>query len=188
MTGYEAEVNGVRLFVCSSPTRFSPRGLDRGTALMLAHADIRPGMKLLDLGCGTGVVGAYAAKCGAQVWMSDVSPEAVETAAQTMAENHVSAEKIIVSDAFDAIDEAGFDCILCNPPYHTDFAVARRMIEKGFNRLKIGGAMTLVVKRELWYRKKLESIFGGVRVLRADGYALLTAERRQASYARTAKR
>ena len=48
--------------------------------------------------------------------------------------------------------------------------------------------MTLVVKRELWYRKKLESIFGGVRVLRADGYALLTAERRQASYARTAKR
>ena len=44
MTGYEAEVNGVRLFVCSSPTLFSPRGLDRGTALMLAHADIRPGM------------------------------------------------------------------------------------------------------------------------------------------------
>ena len=72
MTGYEAEVNGVRLFVCSSPALFSPRGLDRGTALMLAHADIRPGMKLLDLGCGTGVVGAYAAKCGAQVWMSDV--------------------------------------------------------------------------------------------------------------------
>ena len=43
--------------------------------------------------------------------------------------------------------------------------------------------MVLVVKRELCYKKKLESVFGGARVLREDGYWLLTAERRQLRYA-----
>ena len=31
-----------------------------------------------------------------------------------------------------------FDWILSNPPYHTDFSVPKRFIEKGFNRLKVG--------------------------------------------------
>lgn len=183
MTGYEAELDGVRLFVCSSPALFSPRGLDRGTALMLRHAAPGPDMKVLDLGCGTGVVGAYAALRGAEVYLSDVSPEAVETAAKTMAANGVAARGLYLSDGFERIDVSGFDLILCNPPYHADFSVAKRLIAKGFNRLKLGGRMMLVVKRELWYRKKLESIFGGVRVLREDGYVLLTAERRQPHYA-----
>ncbi len=183
MTGYEAELDGTRWFVCSSPELFSPRGLDRGTALMLRHAGLEAGMKALDLGCGTGVVGAYAALRGAEVFLSDVSPEAVETAARTMAANGVTARGLYVSDGFAQIDESGFDLILCNPPYHADFAVAKRLIAKGFNRLKRGGRMMLVVKRELWYRKKLESVFGGARVLREDGYSLLTAERRQLRYA-----
>jgi len=40
----------------------------------------------------------------------------------------------------------GFTKILCNPPYHTDFSVAKHFIEKGFNRLAIGGAMWMVTK------------------------------------------
>ena len=31
---------------------------------------------------------------------------------------------IVVSDGFDSVDAAGFDLILSNPPYQTDFAVA----------------------------------------------------------------
>ena len=184
MTGYEAEIGGRRLFVCTSEALFSPRGLDRGTALMLRATPIPAGARVLDLGCGAGVVGAYAALCGAEVWMTDIQPEAVEAAAQTMAANHVEARELVCGDCLDHVTEAGFDLILCNPPYHTDFAVAKKMIEKGFNRLKIGGKMVMVVKRELWYKNKLTSIFGGVRVLREDGYSVLTAERRTAKYAK----
>lgn len=41
---------------------FSPRGLDRGTRAMLELYPPEPGWRVLDLGCGAGPVGIYAAK------------------------------------------------------------------------------------------------------------------------------
>jgi len=45
----------------TAPSLFSPGGVDPGTAAMLARAELQPGDKVLDLGCGYGVVGVYAA-------------------------------------------------------------------------------------------------------------------------------
>jgi 16S rRNA (guanine1207-N2)-methyltransferase len=90
---------------------------------------------------------------------------------------------IVLSDGFDGLNETGFDLILCNPPYQADFATPKRFIEKGFNRLNIGGRMLMVTKRELWYRKKLTAIFGGVAVHRVAGYVVFEAIRRRMSYA-----
>ncbi|MBR5519424.1 MAG: methyltransferase [Clostridia bacterium] len=187
LIGYETEIGGKHLFVCSDAALFSPRGLDLGTAVMLAQTEIGVGQKVLDLGCGTGVVGAYAALCGAEVWLSDADPMAVATAEKTLAANGVNGT-VCLSDGFAQLDASGFDYILSNPPYHTDFAVAKHFIEKGFNRLKLGGKLVMVVKRELWYKNKLESIFGGVRIWRGEGYAVLTAERRQMQYANAKKK
>ena len=58
-----------------------------------------------------------------------------------------------------------------------------RFIEKGFNRLKIGGRMVMVTKRRDWYRNKLIAIFGGVKVREIDGYFVFEAERRDLRYA-----
>jgi len=91
--------------------------------------------------------------------------------------------RMLVSDGFAQLDDTGFDWILCNPPYHSDFSVAKLFIEKGFNRLTIGGSLAMVVKREGWYRNKLNAIFGGVRAREIDGYAVLIAQRRAAQYA-----
>ena len=57
------------------------------------------------------------------------------------------------------------------------------LVEKGFNRLKIGGRMLMVTKRRDWYRNKLAAIFGGVRVREIDGYFVFEAEKRQSAYA-----
>lgn len=43
-------------------TLFSPRRVDAGTLAMLSCVELADGDKLLDLGCGCGVVGIYAAK------------------------------------------------------------------------------------------------------------------------------
>jgi 16S rRNA (guanine1207-N2)-methyltransferase len=83
----------------------------------------------------------------------------------------------------DALDETGFDCILSNPPYHTDFSVAKRFIEKGFNRLKPGGRMYMVTKRKEWYKNKFISVFGGVRIYEIDGYYVFEAEKRSKNFA-----
>jgi len=168
---------------------FSPEHADRGTMAMLSIVELQPGMRVMDLGCGCGIVGIAAAKkCGAEnVVMSDIDPNAVETARENAQRNGVGEVKIVVSDGFDGVVEAGFDLILSNPPYQTDFAVAKKFIEKGFNRLKIGGKMMMVTKRLDWYRNKLKAIFGGVRVQEIDGYFVFTAEKRSMSYAKKKK-
>ena len=164
--------------------------MDRGTLAMLSAAVLTPGMKVLDLGCGCGVVGIAAAKkCGAEnVWMLDANPLAVDTAARNAERNGVSGVHIVLSDGFRTLDEAGFDLILSNPPYQSDFSVAKHFIEKGFNRLRIGGSIVMVTKRLEWYRNKLRAVFGGVHVRQIDGYWVFEAQRRQERYANAPKR
>ena len=179
------EVKGVALRLETAPGLFSPQRADRGTLAMLSAVDFAPGMKVLDLGCGCGLVGLLAAKlCGeGNVVMCDVDPLAVDIARKNAERNGVGGVKIALSDGFGALDDTGFDLILSNPPYQRDFAVARGFIEKGFNRLKIGGRMVMVTKRRDWYRNKLIAIFGGVKIREIDGYYVFMAERRAMRYA-----
>ena len=88
-----------------------------------------------------------------------------------------------VSDGFRQLTETGFDAIYSNPPYQSDFAVARHFIEKGFNRLNIGGSLFMVTRRRAWYENKLRAIFGGCRVTERDGYFVFSAQKRSARYA-----
>lgn len=164
---------------------FSPRGADEGTLSMISAVELESGQKLLDLGCGAGLVGIAAAKVLGEenVWMTDVDPAAVRCAAENAKRNGVENVHLCCGDALDAVDASGFDWILSNPPYHADFSVAKKFIEKGFNRLKLGGKLVMVVKRELWYRNKLIAIFGGVRMQEIGGYFVFTAEKRSERYA-----
>lgn len=183
------EVLGTALELEAHDGLFSPRHIDRGTLAMLSVVPPEPGMRVMDLGCGYGVVGIAAARrCGAEnVWMSDADPSAAEAARRNAARNGVPGVHIACGDGFDAVDAAGFDLILVNPPYQSDFAVAKRFIEKGFNRLKLGGRMAVVVKRRTWYRNKMRAVFGGVRDFEVDGYHVLVSERRSESSPRFLK-
>ena len=44
-------------------------------------------------------------------------------------------------NAYEAIKKSDFNLIISNSPYHTNFSVAKTFIEKGFNRLVIGGRL-----------------------------------------------
>jgi len=151
---------------------------------MLSLADFKETGKVLDLGCGYGVVGITAAKSTDphNVYMTDIDDIPLRLAAENAALNGVGGVHIIKSDAFDNLHETGFDIILSNPPYHTDFSLAKRFIEKGFNRLKMGGRFYMVVKREEWYKRKFIAIFGGVQIFRQEGYSVFVAEKRSVSY------
>jgi len=126
------------------------------------------------------VVGICAAKqIGAEkVVMCDVSQNAVLLSRQNAEANGVEAVTIRQSDGLKEISENGFTIILSNPPYHTDFAVAKGFIEDGFKKLVLGGRMVMVTKRLDWYRNKLSSVFGGVTVKEKDGYYVFIAEKR----------
>ncbi len=181
----EAVVLGEHILLETDARLFSPGHVDRGTLAMLSHVKLESGLRIMDLGCGCGVVGIAAAKIAGEenVFMSDVDPIAVEVSRRNAARNGVSNINICVSDGFDSVDAAGFDIILSNPPYQTDFSVAKGFIEKGFNRLKIGGKLYMVTKRCEWYKNKIRAIFGGVQIKPTDGYYVFIAERRSLRYA-----
>ncbi|GLQ57170.1 class I SAM-dependent methyltransferase [Devosia nitrariae] len=181
----ELTIQGLNLRLQTEPGLFSPRGADAGTLAMLSLIEFSPDDKVLDLGCGYGLVGIVAAKhvSPAQVHLLDNDPRAVETARANAVRNGVPDVTLELSDGFKSTREMDFTKIISNPPYHVDFSVPRHFIEKGFNRLRIGGSMWMVTRRLDWYRNKLIAIFGGCRVHEVDGYFVFEATKLRSQYA-----
>ncbi len=148
---------------------------------MLSVIDFLPGDKVLDLGCGYGIVGILAGKLIGEenVVMCDVSEQAVECATKNLRMNNVPDIRIRLSDGYKNVEESDFTLILSNPPYHADFSVPKHFIEVGFKKLVMGGKLIMVTKRLDWYKNKLTSVFGGVKVYEIDGYYVFIAEKRR---------
>lgn len=175
-----AEIKNVNLKFETDPSNFSPNSIDVGTLAMLSAVEFLPDDKILDMGCGYGVVGILAAKLigRERVTMCDISESAVKQAKINAELNGVPDIDIKISDGFSEIADNDFTMILSNPPYHADFSVPKHFIEVGFKKLAVGGKMVMVTKRLDWYKNKLTSIFGGVRVREIDGYYVFISEKR----------
>ncbi len=175
-----ANIKNIPLVFKSDETIFSPKAVDAGTLAMLSVIDFSLSDKVLDLGCGYGVVGILASKLigGENVTMCDISETAVQYSKINAELNQIKNVDIKVSDGYKNIADSDFTLILSNPPYHTDFSVAKEFIEGGYKRLAIGGRMVMVTKRLEWYKNKLTSIFGGVKVREIDVYYVFIAEKR----------
>lgn len=210
---FEVEIWNNKLIFDTDPSLFSPMSADRGTMAMLRTVGLKqdaqnvqdgqnnqnnqnaqhllPDEKVLDLGCGYGIVGIAAAKVigGNRVYMVDNNEKAVLLSRKNAVGNSVPDVTIVCGDGVSAFKDVDFSLILCNPPYHTDFSVAKAFIEQGFRSLKQGGRMIMVVKRLDWYRNKLTAVFGGVRTVEDDGYFILTSEKRsKEKHSNTVKR
>ncbi|MBU3189062.1 methyltransferase [Clostridium bowmanii] len=168
---------------------FSPQNVDKGTLAMLSTVEFKADDKVLDLGCGYGIVGILAAKIvgATNVVMTDIDVAAVKLASENITLNDVEGVKLYQSDGFKNMDDKEFNLILSNPPYHVDFSVPKEFIEKGFNRLEVGGKMFMVTKRKDWYKNKLISIFGGVKISEIDGYYVFMAEKKTTTYSNKKK-
>ena len=76
------------------------------------------GIELLDLCCGSGVLGITAAcENGAKVTLADVSKNALKVAKQNVKLNKAKIQCIAESDMFAKFRNDYFDVIVCNPPY-----------------------------------------------------------------------
>jgi len=163
---------------------FSPRKLDTGTRLLLESAKVHEGWKVLDLGCGYGVVGISIKKKNpsAEVVMSDVNPRAVKLTEMNIALQKTDAE-VIQSDIFKdpKLDKMRFDTILFNPPQTAGKQVCFRMIDESKEHLVKGGLFQLVARSQKGGKHlsmKMEEVFGNVRdTEKKSGYRVYESER-----------
>lgn len=178
---FQAEMKGITLQLETKEGVFSPSSIDRGTQAMLSLIEFKQDDRVLDLGCGCGVVGLLASKLigGERVVMCDISPIAIEVSKENAIRNGITDVKIVQSNGLEALSEERFTKIVSNPPYHVDFSVPKHFIEKGYKQLELGGTMYMVTKRLDWYKNKLYSIFGNVHVTEKDGYYIFVAQKRE---------
>jgi len=160
---------------------FSPKGIDKGTLFMLSKMQVTEEDKVLDLGCGNGVVGISVAKLIGEekVIMSDISEEALVLTSANLVRNGLNDVRVVKSNGLKEIPDKDFTLILSNPPYHADFSVAKAFIEDGYKHLLPDGKLIMVTKRLTWYRNKITSVFGGVKVFEKDGYYVFVSEKRK---------
>ena len=203
---------GAPLAVTAHAGVFAGARLDAGTALLLRHlvaphtsdvpdaagrAEAGPTAaaigtwadvgSVVDLGCGTGIVGAVLGRLApdAEVTFVDDSALAVASARATWSAAHGDRPATFVhGDALTDPAPITADLVVVNPPFHRDHAVgdrtAWRMFQQARDALPVGGRLVVVGNRHLAHHAKLARLFGKdhVAVLGSDpAYVVLAATR-----------
>jgi release factor glutamine methyltransferase len=75
------------------------------------------GLKVLELGAGSGLISIYCSKQGAIVTASDISKNATDHLHKNATINNVQLN-IVLSDLFERLNPSDFDLIIINPPYY----------------------------------------------------------------------
>ncbi|AHL74463.1 16S rRNA methyltransferase [Stutzerimonas stutzeri] len=179
---FELDLADGPLQVVSLPGVFSHGRLDRGTALLLERLDDLPIGRLLDFGCGAGIIGASLKRRYPQseVVLLDVDAFAVQSSRMTLEANQLQAHVI----AGDGIDAAPDDCaaIISNPPFHqgvhTHYAASETLLQRAASHLRPNGELRLVANAFLKYPPLIEAHLGRCETLiNADGFRIYRAQR-----------
>ncbi len=168
---------GVTLTLLSSPGMFSKDALDNGTALLIDAAELKPGMRVLDLACGNGVVGLIAKTIEPtlDVWLTDVTTKSITLTLENA--KRLGLQVVVKQgDCYSGVTSERFDLILVNPPRAAGKAVIARMIEDAEEHLVVGGLLLLVAmtnKGGASYEKMMKETFGNVtKAARGSGFSV----------------
>nr|WP_232028652.1 methyltransferase [Streptomyces lincolnensis] len=149
--------------------------LDVGTRFLLQHLPETKGARVVDLGCGNGVVGTAVALADpeAEVLFVDESFPAVASAEATYRANGVPGHaEFRVGDGLAGVPAGSVDLVLNNPPFHshqaTTDATAWRMFTDAKRALRPGGELWVIGNRHLGYHLKLKRLFGNSRLMASD--------------------
>ena len=158
--------------LASLPGVFSHGRLDEGSALLLDEMAPLPTGKLLDFGCGAGVLATVLARRNPQARFElvDIDALALYCAAQTLIRNGVEAQ-VYPSDGLSDV-HGRYAGVISNPPFHTgvrhDTSIAERFFKNITRNLLPGGELRIVANGFLKYPPLIEAHIGPCQVLREN--------------------
>lgn len=161
---------GNHLKIAALPGVFSRGRLDPGTRLLLETLQEPAAGRVLDFGCGCGVIGAALMKAwpAAEVELTDSDAAAVASARLTLEANRLSKEYVRASDGFSETP-GEYDLIVSNPPYHSgpevNWRVAGILAGEGALHLTRRGRLRLVTNKLPEWRRIAKRTLGEPRVL-----------------------
>lgn len=177
----EEVIRDVKLRFYTDAGVFSKQSVDFGSKLLIKTMELSGAASILDIGCGYGPMGLYAAKLcpTAKVTMMDINERAVALARENAQLNKIDTVEIMQSDLYEAVKNRRFDVILSNPPIRAGKETVHRIFEEAVDHLHPGGVLYIVIQKKqgapsAW--AKLESLFSRVEEVDKDkGYRIFRA-------------
>ena len=145
---YEDSLRGMPFRFWTDHGVFSRGHTDPGTEELVQAMQLEGARRILDLGCGYGVIGIVAAKLApaAQVVMTDPNERAVELARQNIQANGVQNAEVRLGEDYAPVADERFDIILTNPPIRAGNPVIFALIAAAPAHLNPQGRFYLVAK------------------------------------------
>jgi 16S rRNA G1207 methylase RsmC len=152
---------------------FSKDHIDKGSRLLIKKANIKPGQKILDLGCGYGIVGIVIKKKNdVLIEFSDINSRAVSVTKKNL-ELHKIKAKVYHCDGFEKI-KSKYDIILLNPPQTAGKKVCQKLILDSKDHLNPNGSIQVVARHNKGGKSLsafMEEIFGNVdEIAKGSGF------------------
>ena len=157
------------------PGVFAHRRADEG-GLALAEVAARtlaPGARVLDMGCGCGLVGLLLARHAAveSVLCADSHTRAIHCTERNAQANALANVRTLLTDG-PSLD-AQFSVFVGNPPYYSDYRIAELFIRTAYQLLAPGGTAFIVAKSYHWHEDFMRGLFGNVEVIKRRGYGVV---------------
>ena len=167
---FEVPVKDQTLSISSLPGVFSHGRLDVGTEVLLETFEQVPAGRVLDFGCGAGVVAAFLASLvpDNDFTLVDCDALALRSSDKTLTEVGVKQFKTVASDGLSEVT-GRYDLVVSNPPFHqgvkTHYAVTEQFLAESASLLNKGGELRIVANSFLRYEPIIVKAFGHCKTL-----------------------
>ncbi len=160
-------------FLSASGT-FAKYRVDTATRLFIEHAEVPEDARILDLGCGIGIIGIVMVRVfNALVTMVEINERAAKLAKKNAKLNRVADKTTVLQgNLYGPIGDARFDAILVNPPMAAGRELCYSIIDKAPEHLEKGGTLQLVARHSkggAMLEARMKERFGNCRTLAKKG-------------------